>query len=270
MANVALSAHGQAARIRSARRNSFLLAYVAIVLGSMWSLREESFTLAPHWAKTASHRPASRAALRATSDDYQYLTRVEDLIYDSCVVKEKEQELECLRVWDKLKKFHDDSALECSLDDMRCVVLDVLDRLCKGIDGKDGLVLLNKVTTAVLGFRNKFSDWERAFDAVDSDGSGDIDLAELTQGMKSVNAGMSEAEVKLVFVAADTNGDGKISRDEFSDFLTAGVFAEEPLRGLQVDALPVQQPDFNEYLRWSTSNRVGSWAGLASLARTFT
>lgn len=254
-------------RAESACRNFFLLAIAAVLLASMQPLSGESFTVLPQRARSLSRSKVSKTVLRASVDDYPELTRVEDLIYESCVIKEGTQELECLRVWDKLKKFHGESALECNLDDMRCVVLDVLDRLCKGIGGKDGLVILNKVSNAVLIFREKFADWERAFDAVDTDSSGDIDMAELIAGMKSVKAGMSDAEVRLVFMAADANGDGKISREEFSDFLTAGVFAEEPLRGLQVDAMPTKQPDFPDYLRWSTSNRMGSWAGLAGLSR---
>mmetsp|Transcript_90104 Transcript_90104/g.209629 ORF Transcript_90104/g.209629 Transcript_90104/m.209629 type:complete len:253 (+) Transcript_90104:88-846(+) len=195
-------------------------------------------------------------------EDYAELSRVEDLIYDSCIVMEGQQEMQCLRVWDKLKKFHKESALECNLDDMRCVVLDVLDRLCKGIDGQDGLILLNKVSTAVLAFRQKFVTWDSAFEAADTDGSGDIDLDEL---IAFVGPRMTRNEVKLVFVAADANGDGVISREEFSDFLTAAVFAEEPLRQLEVDPVPQKQPDFNDYLTWSTSGRVQSWAGLSKL-----
>jgi len=259
--------HRRAAPIGNSCRAFFLLAIAAFQYAPLQSLWRESFTLVPQQPSSMLRSTVSKMVFRASADDYPELTRVEELIYESCVIKEGAQELECLRVWDKLKKFHGESALECDLDDMRCVVLDVLDRLCKGIDGKDGLVVLNKVSSAVLLFRDKFSDWERAFDAVDTDSSDYIDMAELTEAMKSVNVGMSEAEVRLVFKAADANGDGKISREEFSDFLTAGVFAEEPLRGLQVDAMPTKQPDFPDYLRWSTSNRMGSWAGLASLSR---
>mmetsp|Transcript_68609 Transcript_68609/g.155486 ORF Transcript_68609/g.155486 Transcript_68609/m.155486 type:complete len:256 (+) Transcript_68609:93-860(+) len=211
--------------------------------------------------------PKPLTVLRASAADYPDLSRVEDLIYDSCVVKEGQQELNCLRVWDKLKNFHEESALECNLDDMRCVVLDVLDRLCSRIDGRDGLVLLQKVSGAVLAFRERFEDVDAAFQAADTDGSGDIDLGELQAAMQSVTAGLTPSEVKAVFMAADANADGVISREEFSDFLTAAVFAEEPLRELQVDSVPKKQPDFNTYLQWSSAGRVASWAGLAKLTR---
>jgi len=206
--------------------------------------------------------------LRAVAQDYPDLSRVEDLIYDSCVVMEDSRsEIECLRVWDKLKSFHSDAALECNLDDLRCVVLDVLDRLCSGIDGKDGLVLLNKVADAVLGFRKKFEQWDTAFAAADRDSSGKLTLEDLMAAMKDVKAGMTEKEVKLCFIAADANGDGVISREEFADFLTAAVFAEEPLRQLQVDSLPMKQPDLLDYVRWSSEGRTQSWAGLAKMVR---
>eukprot|EP00418_Pyrodinium_bahamense_P091351 CAMPEP_0179041934 /NCGR_PEP_ID=MMETSP0796-20121207/16408_1 /TAXON_ID=73915 /ORGANISM="Pyrodinium bahamense, Strain pbaha01" /LENGTH=257 /DNA_ID=CAMNT_0020738305 /DNA_START=131 /DNA_END=902 /DNA_ORIENTATION=- len=220
----------------------------------------QAFTGSPLAAPRGSRL---RSALQAGIDDYPELSRVEDLIYDSCVIKEGKQEIECLRTWDKLKRFHKDAALECNLDDMRCVVLDVLDRLCEGIDGQEGLVLLNKVSAAVLAFRDKFTDWETAFTMADTDNSGDLSLNELIEAMKSVGAGMTDAEVKLVFVAADTNRDGVISKEEFSDFLTAAVF--EPLRDLQVDKVPKKQLDFNDYLHWSSAGRTESWAGLAKL-----
>merc|ERR1719208_202511 len=99
--------------------------------------------------------------------DYPHLSRVEDLIYDSCVIREDLQQTECMRVLDKLTKFHQQNAMECSVDDLHCVVLDVLDRLCKNIEGKDGLILLNRVTGAVSLFKDRFKTWGEAFKAAD-------------------------------------------------------------------------------------------------------
>lgn len=197
-----------------------------------------------------------QVTLRASSaEDYPELSRVEDLIYDSCVVKDGEEALECLRLYDKLQKFHADSKVECSLDDLRCIVLDVLDRLCKGIEGKNGLVLLSKVANTMSQFREKFGNWEEAFADVDTDGSGDLSLAELTAAIKKLNIDMTEKEVAMVFYAADANGDGVVSKEEFSDFMTAAVFAEEPLSAMQPDAMPKGQPSFEEYLKWSAMAR---------------
>jgi hypothetical protein len=180
------------------------------------------------------------------------------------MVKEGEQEIECLRTWDKLATYHAEAKLECNLDDMRCIVLDVLDRLCKSIDGQDGLVLLNKVSSAVMGFRKKFVDWDAAFSAIDTDKSGALSLDELTEAMKTLDVSMTKSEVAAVFMAADANGDGEVSREEFSNFLTAAVFAEEPLRDLQPDKISMKQPNFEDYVRWSSSGNP-SWG--ASIGR---
>jgi len=192
----------------------------------------------------------------ATADDYPELSRVEDLIYESCVVKDGEQALECLRLYDKLQKFHAEAKMECNLDDLRCIVLDVLDRLCSGIEGKNGLVLLSKVANTMESFRTKFGNWDEAFAETDTDGSGELDLAELSAAIKKMNVGLTDKEVALVFFAADANGDGQISKEEFANFMTAAVFAEEPLRAMQPDSLPKGQPSFDEYLRWSSMARA--------------
>lgn len=213
---------------------------------------------------------APATARRATgSAVYPELARVEDLIYDSCVVMEGRQELECLRAWDKLTKFHVDAAHGCSLEEkMPCLVLNVLDRLCKGIDGT-GLMLMQKVASTVLAWRSNFMDWDTAFAAADMDGSGEIDLEEFTAAMQSANAGMTRAEAKLVFDSAGANEDGLISKEEFTDFMDAHVLLEETLQDLQMDCVPRGQPDFYEYLRLSANGGDAgtSWAGLSRLMR---
>eukprot|EP00443_Scrippsiella_acuminata_P065348 CAMPEP_0115429810 /NCGR_PEP_ID=MMETSP0271-20121206/30714_1 /TAXON_ID=71861 /ORGANISM="Scrippsiella trochoidea, Strain CCMP3099" /LENGTH=250 /DNA_ID=CAMNT_0002855005 /DNA_START=74 /DNA_END=826 /DNA_ORIENTATION=- len=237
-----------------------LAVVAAIVLATCWVPSPfEAFT---GGSLPPLRRASSSVARAAEGHEYPELQRVEQMIYDSCMLREGMQEVQCLRTLSKLTKFHEEAALECKMDELNCLVLDVLDRLCAGIQGSDGLIVLNRVTSAVLSFREKFSDWSSAFKAADTDGSGDLDLDELIAAMKSVDSGMTEEQVKMIFFAADANGDGVISAEEFSNFLTAAVFAEEPLRGLQVDSLPKKQPAFEEYLRWSMSGRSGSWAAM--------
>jgi len=197
--------------------------------------------------------------------DYKELTRVENLIYDSCMLYEGEQEMQCLRVWDKLTKFHAHSSMECSLDNLRCIVLDVLDRLCAGIEGKDGLILLNKVSSSVLSFRDKFNDVDAFFDEARQDNEEGIDFDSFKASMRTVDKWISEEEMSLIFMAADADGDGHLARDELSAFLTAAIFAEEPLRALEVDGIPKKRPELEDLLRWSTSGRTTSWSGLARL-----
>jgi len=195
----------------------------------------------------------TRMALKASAEDYPELSRVEDLIYDSCTLKEGGEALECLRLYDKLQQFHAEAKMECNLDDLRCIVLDVLDRLCSGIQGKNGLVLLNKMGNVMEAFRSKFTDWDAAFEATDADQSGELSLAELTAAIKKMNINMTEKEIGLVFMAADANGDGKIQREEFSNFMTAAVFAEEPLKAMQPDAVPLKtKTETEDILRWAT------------------
>jgi len=201
---------------------------------------------------------------RATTDQYPELSRVEELIYDSCMIKEDEQQIECLRVADKLTRFHADTALECDLDNFKCVVLGVLDRLCAKIQGQDGFILLNRLSSTVMAMREKFEDWEIAFAETDTDSSGDIDTDELNSMLKSMGTGLTDSEASAIFFAADANGDGVISKQEFFDFMISAVFADEPLRAMQMDPLPKGQPNFEEYMRW-TGRGTSSWEGMATI-----
>jgi len=209
-------------------------------------------------------RPTTQAhtLLRASSaEDYPELSRVENLIYESCVLKEGAQEMQCLSTWDKLQNFHKEAKLECNLEDLRCVVLDVLDRICGNIKGQEGLIVLSKVANTMQSFRKKFNDWDKAFTDADTDGSGDLSMAELSAAINKMDVGLTEKEVSIVFMAADANGDGKVSKMEFSDFMTAAVFAEEPLSQISVDAPPKEKVDLDteDLLRWSSTG--ASWMG---------
>merc|ERR1711957_685274 len=55
------------------------------------------------------------------------------------------------------------------------------------------------------------------FDDIDADGdgSGDIDLDELVFGLKKANVVMKDYEMKTLFRAADEDGDGIITREEW-------------------------------------------------------
>lgn len=57
-------------------------------------------------------------------------------------------------------------------------------------------------------------DVMKVFDAIDADGSGEIDHDEITTALAKL--GFSEAESKAALAFADSNGDGSISKNEWS------------------------------------------------------
>ena len=58
-------------------------------------------------------------------------------------------------------------------------------------------------------------DLRAAFDAFDTDGSGFLDKSELKNAFKDFKGGLTDAEVDVLMAAADTNGDGEVSFEEF-------------------------------------------------------
>ncbi|AFZ15511.1 EF hand repeat-containing protein (plasmid) [Crinalium epipsammum PCC 9333] len=68
--------------------------------------------------------------------------------------------------------------------------------------------------TAKVDEKNKLDQVKALFDAVDLDGSGEIELKEYTIYLKAV--GKSEEDAKVAFSKLDADGDGKLSRDEFA------------------------------------------------------
>jgi len=158
----------------AARRSSLGTSLFAAVVGS-FALK---YVAQLGFANYSGRSLAPAVQLRASYEEsYPNLVRVEDMIQESCAVKEGEAELKCLRMYDKLTKFHEKSSQECDLDNLKCIVLEVLERLCGSIESGDGTVILNRVSSVVSSLRGKFTNWDTAFAHYDTDSSGDIDMA---------------------------------------------------------------------------------------------
>ncbi|XP_045320287.1 calmodulin-like [Leopardus geoffroyi] len=63
--------------------------------------------------------------------------------------------------------------------------------------------------------KEQVAEFKEAFDRVDKDGDGKIDVQELGAVMQAVGKNPSEAELKQLISRVDTDGDGHISFDEF-------------------------------------------------------
>ena len=113
----------------------------------------------------------------------------------------------------------------------------------KGVDGaKDGAKRVGDVgkgaleaTLKTLGGKAAFQQvfastidksdagLERAFKQVDTDASGQISAAEMSAHIASVyGSGLDESITAEMLKAADTDGDGEVSLDEFKTIMRAG------------------------------------------------
>jgi len=78
--------------------------------------------------------------------------------------------------------------------------------------------------------------------------------------MNGLKVGLTEQETALCFFAADANGDGLLSPQEFSNFMTAAVFAEDTLSEMDPDPLPKKMKKTEDFLSWAQSGSDGrSW-----------
>ncbi|GBG79089.1 hypothetical protein CBR_g28805 [Chara braunii] len=78
---------------------------------------------------------------------------------------------------------------------------------------------------------------KRAFDAADVDGSGALSQEEFTQVLRSVqslNFGLSETQINHLFMKIDANSDGTVDWDEFTNHILLQQIAKDELSGATV------------------------------------
>lgn len=72
--------------------------------------------------------------------------------------------------------------------------------------------------------KREYTDEElsAAFEAIDTDGSGDIDMSELQTAIRAINPEMDDATVKKMLTFGDEDGDCEVSLDEFKKIMRGG------------------------------------------------
>lgn len=203
--------------------------------------------------------------LRRARGMYPELSKLEDKIAESCRVMYGQDGVECMKVYSKLVEAHFKAQEECDVDSNSCQVLLVLDRLAWGTSGKDGLALLEQMLEAVEAFYSMFGNWGDAFSAIDTDGSGDIDQKELGAALRKTKPSITEMTIGRLFRAADTDLDGVINREEFSNFLMAGAFAAEPLKQLLPNKKKREGGSEQDLLLWASRGSMNQRATASAL-----
>jgi len=165
---------------------------------------------------------------------YADLSKLEDEIYESCVIGDSDLEMECLDVHSQLVETHFQAQKDCDADPSKCALLRVLDRLAWGTTGSDGLQLLQHLRECVEAIHQMHqSHWSDAFESLDTDHDGMLSEGEFRAALRKLSPDLTEQTSGQIFRAADLNLDGFIDRAEFADFLRAGAIAGEPLKKLK-------------------------------------
>lgn len=203
--------------------HSLHLAFCNGALRSDRPLRLETVSRRVFWSKSKSKKQKSA---------YANLARLEDVILESCDVEDIDKQRDCMKTYENLLHMHFKSQQECDLESMRCVVLDVIDRMTAGIADKGGLKVLTHFRQTVDAFERNHGSRGDAFDRARGD-KDEIDKASFNAALRRAGLSLPDMTVDRLFMGADANHDGKIDESEFNDFMLAGVFAAEPLKLLE-------------------------------------
>lgn len=232
-------------------------AWRLILLGSLFYLETVTF-LTPRVSRTGLSSRSTRSALRAKAA-YPELSNLEDRIYESCIVKDFDEELDCMDVYSNLVETHFQAQKECDADSSKCALLKVLDRLAWGTKGTDALMLLQQLRESVEAiYQMHQSHWNDAFESLDEDKDGRLSEREFRAGLRRLNPGISEETSGRIFRAADVNLDGVIDAEEFADFLKAGAIAGEPLKKLTPQSVSAHRKSSEALLLWAMHGNMHS------------
>lgn len=118
----------------------------------------------------------------------------------------------------------------------------ILERLSqKAVEGKLNRETFEEVLLKVFSDVRKTEVTEipsglcRIFDVFDSDGSGSIDVLEITAGFTSLFLGDRDERLRVAFRQMDSNGDGTITKKELLNFFRTFFKAEMRCIGIPLD-----------------------------------
>lgn len=106
------------------------------------------------------------------------------------------------------------------------------------LSGRDAVEIEEKLRRKLRAAcsRVRGGDWQRLFNAYDTDGSGDLSYIELHRALRRDGgvreSAVSDAEIQSLFEHVDSDGDGKVSAHEFQRhlFMSKKEFAEHRAR----------------------------------------
>lgn len=78
--------------------------------------------------------------------------------------------------------------------------------------------------TARMSENDSVEDMKKVFKLFDENGNGYVELTDLKRIAKELSENMDDMELKEMIERADTDGDGKVSFDDFYEIMTKKSF----------------------------------------------
>merc|ERR1711937_62184 len=96
---------------------------------------------------------------------------------------------------------------------------------------------------------------KEAFDLFDVDGSGNIDLKELTIAMKALGCEPKPGEIEKMIAEVDDDGGGEIGFDEFLKMMTHKILNKDPKEDM-LKAFRLIEPESTGFVTFKNLKRV--------------